>query len=290
MNFIFRCSILVIVFVAFSFVVKAQPYVDIVNLNYSECKTKLSNASQWPVDVRDYNLGFFYPKVFKNGNTFLVRLNSEMLLSYTDSAQYNLYSFAMPVGFLFISKNKKWKTLVMGIPRISSDLKDDLKKDVQYGGTGLMTYVINDSCKIKFGLYYNREAFGNFFVPLAGIDWKVSKHIFIYGILPNNLRVEYNYDNRIFTGIGYRNYQRSYRLWKGYSDDYVRVRESQVKFFVEGFLWKNILLSAEMGYTLNYDLKQFHSDNSNEYAPLPVYLPMKNNVMLTAALAYRIRQ
>lgn len=268
---------------------KAQPFVDIVNLNASIFHSQYKDSLHRDGGRYAYNLGFLLPKVFDNGNTFLFKLSAEEITSDIDSTRAHLYSFAAPVGFQFLSKNKKWKTLVMGIPRISSDLLDDLKKDFQYGGTGLMTYVLNDSCKLKFGLYYNREAFGNFFVPLAGIDWKISDRWAVYGILPNNIRIEYNFKG-LFTGFGYKNYQRSYRLWNGFGDDYVRVKESQVKFFMEGFVWKKILLSAEIGYTLKYEFAQYNPDYTVEQLPQPVYTPVKNGWVATIAFAYRIRQ
>jgi hypothetical protein len=275
----------------FPLLIKAQPFIDVVNFNYSFFHSQYKDSLHREGLRTDFNVNFFLPKVFENGNTFLFKLSAEELTSEIDSTNVHLYSFAAPVGFQFLSKNKKWKTLVMGIPRISSDLKDDLSQDVQYGGTGLITYVLRDSCKLKFGLYYNRECFGNFFVPLVGIDWKISEHFSVYGILPNNMRVEYQTnDHKFFAGLGYRNFQRSYRLSGGFHDDYIRVKESQVKVFAECFLWKKILLSAELGYTLKYDLAQYNSDYTVEQLPRPVYTPVKNDFIITTALAYRIRQ
>ena len=283
-------KIFLFIAILFPFFLKAQPFIDIVNLNFQEIKTTYEDSLHSKNRTQNSNMTFCIPKVFDNGNTFLFRLGAEQLTSSIDSSHYSLYSFSMPVGFQFVSKSKKWKMLVMGIPRISSDLQDDLSKDILYGGTTLFTYVKNDSLKFKFGLYYNRECFGNFFVPLIGIDWKATKHINVYGILPNNIRIEYSFGDGFYAGVGYKNYQRSYRLFKGFDNDFVRVRESQVKVFGEFFVWKKVLFFAELGYTLNYSFIQYDELNvKEEHLDHPVYTPIKNNFTLTAGLAYRMR-
>jgi hypothetical protein len=268
----------------------AQPFIDIVNVSAQRFESKYEDSLASPAEARNYNLNVCIPKVFKNGTTFLVRFAAENLASSIGDSHYSLYAFSMPVGFQFVSKNKKWKTMVLGIPKISSDLQDDLSKDMQYGGVALFTRVIHDSLKIKFGLYYNRECFGNFFVPLVGIDWKATKHINIYGLLPNNMRVEYDLGGGFYAGVGYKNYQRSYRLSGGFNNDFVRVRESQVKVFGECFVFKKVLVFTEIGYTLKYSFIQHDFTNVKEvHSDHPVYTPVKNNVIVTAGIAYRMR-
>ncbi|CAN5419092.1 hypothetical protein BH09BAC5_BH09BAC5_17970 [soil metagenome] len=275
---------------------KAQPFVDVLNFNVQQFQSTYKDSLKRNNSTTDYNLNVFVPKVFKNGNTFLFRVAGEQLISKTDSSSGNLYSLSMPVGFQFLTKSKKWKILVMGIPKIASDLRDNNSKDIQYGGVGLFTWVKSDSLKVKFGLYYNKECFGNFFVPLIGIDWKVTKHINLYGMLPNNMRVEYAFGKKLFAGIGYKNFKRSYRLFNGWNDDFVLVNENQVKVFVEYFVWKKIILFTEIGYSMKYSFIQYDNNKtttkyeaSKENLNNPVYLPMNNNFTFMGGLAYRIR-
>jgi hypothetical protein len=64
------------------------------------------------------------------------------------------------------------------------------KDNNQAGGAVLLTYKKHPDLKYKFGLFYNREFFGNFFVPLAGIDWKINNRLQLFGVLPGNLVLE----------------------------------------------------------------------------------------------------
>ena len=84
----------------------------------------------------------------------------------------------------------------MVIPKLAGDMKDrNLMTYAQLGGIFLENYIVNNHLKFKLGLYYNREAFGNFFMPLVGMDWKVNKRLSLYGTLPSNYRVEINIIN-----------------------------------------------------------------------------------------------
>jgi hypothetical protein len=282
-----KFSLLIILF---PFFLKAQPFIDIANASFQEFNSTYNDSLQSKSNIRNYNLNLCYPKVFKNENTLLTRVGAEQLTSSIGNSHYSLYAFSLNAGFQFVTKNKKEKIMLMGISRISSDLQDDLSKDIQYGGLALFTRVVHDSLKIKVGLYYNREFFGNFFVPLVGIDWKATERINIYGVLPNNMRVEYDFGEGFYAGIGYKNYQRSYRLFSGFGNDFVRVRESQVKLFGEFFVWKKVLFFAEVGYALKYSLIQYDETNKKEeHLDHPVYTPVKSNFVLNAGLAYRVR-
>ena len=105
----------------------------------------------------------------------------------------------MPIGMKLVSKNKKWETVLLVIPKIASDFRDAIDaNDYQYGGVFLEHFVPNEKLKIKAGIYYNREAFGNLFVPLVGVDWKVNDRINLYGILPTNFcKQQYFRNNKI---------------------------------------------------------------------------------------------
>lgn len=288
-KFVF-CRI-IFLFTLFPFIIKAQPFVDIVNINAQAFGVTYKDSLLPKSLVTNYNATVFLPKKFANGNMFLFRLCGEMLQLGKQEPYANLYAISMPVGFQFVSKNKKWKAAFLVMPKISSDFSDHYSSnDGQLGGTTLFTYVANDtSLKIKFGLYYNRECFGNFFVPLAGIDWKVNKRLSIYGILPNNMRAEWKMSKRFYAGIGYKNYQRSYRLGLQYQDDFVRVRESQVKVFFDFLAWKHALIFFDVAYMLKYSFIQYGDQIENEIHPSAVYAPMENNFLTTFGIAYRLR-
>jgi hypothetical protein len=272
----------------------SQPFVDIVSLNCQTYSSTYKDSARWKNKTDDYFFNFFLPKEFKNGNTFLLRLNTEMISStITPDSSYSskLYNVSLPIGFQFLSKNKKWKTLTMVMPKIASDFKDAVNSyDYQLGGVFLETFVPNEKLKIKAGLYYNREAFGDFFMPLVGIDWKVSDRINLYGILPSNYKVEITVvKNKIYTGLNFKSLTRSFRLSKEQGNDYVRYNEMQVKLFLDCFVYKKILLFAEVGYSIGKNPLQFKYNTSEPTYINPIYTPLKSYPVFNIGIAYRIR-
>lgn len=286
--------ILVIVLVSSKLI--AQPFADILSYNYQTFSASYKDSTKQKNKTDDHFLNFFLPKVFKNGNTFLVRLNTEMLnstISPDSSYSSALSGISLPVGMKFVSKNKKWETIVLAVPKIASDFKDKIdEQDFQYGGIFLEHFVPNDHLKIKAGLYYNREAFGNFFVPLVGVDWRVNSRINLYGILPTNYKVEFNIvKNKLYTGLNLKYFTRSFRLSKTDNNDYVRYNEGQVKLFVDYFVVPKVLVFAEVGYTINENPLQhaYNTDDNKITFVNPVYTTLKNYPIISFGIAYRIR-
>ncbi|MBA3705981.1 MAG: hypothetical protein H0W84_08815 [Bacteroidetes bacterium] len=287
-------GVLFIVVVLLSGKIIAQPFVDIVSYNYQTFSSTYKDSSNWKNKTDNHFLNFFLPKEFKNGNTLLVRLNSEMISStITSDSSYTskLSSVSLPVGFQFVSKNKKWKTVLIVIPKIGSDFKDAVNSyDYQYGGIFLENYIPNDKVKIKAGLYYNREAFGNFFVPLVSIDWRASDRINFYGILPTNYKVEFNIiKNKLYAGLNFKSLTRSFRLSQKNNYDYVRYDEMQLKLFVDCFVYKKFLVFGEVGYTIGKNPLQYTYNTKDESFRNPVYTPLKNYPIFNVGIAYRIR-
>jgi len=207
--------------------------------------------------------------------------------SYTSK----LYSVSLPFGFQFVSKNKKWKTVIMAVPKIASDFKDAIDGyDYQYGGIFLENFVHSEKLKIKAGLYYNREAFGNFFVPLVGIDWRATDRINLYGILPTNYKIEFNMiKDKLYAGLNFKSFTRSFRLSPKNNYDYVRYDEIQLKLFVDCFVYKKILIFGEIGYTLGKSPWQYTYNTKDETFRNPVYTPLKSYPIFNVGIAYRVR-
>ncbi len=272
----------------------SQPYVDIVSFNCQTFSSTYKDNAKWKNKTDDYFLNFFLPKEFKNGNALLIRLNSEMMSStITPDSSYTskLYAVSLSIGFQFLSNSKKWKTIVMGIPKIASDFKGAVNKyDYQYGGVFLANYTYSEKLKIKAGLYYNREAFGNFFMPLVGVDWKATDRISLYGLVPANYKIEFNIiKNKFYAGLNFRGFGRTFRLSKTQNFDYVRYIEIQLKLFVDFVVYKNILVFGEFGYSLGKSPLQYTYTTKDETFRNPIYTPLKKFPVFNVGVAYRIR-
>ncbi len=272
----------------------SQPFADIMSFSYQTFSGTYEDSSKWKNKTDNYFLNFFLPKEFKNGHTLLIRLNSELInstISPDSSYSSRLASVSMPFGFQLATKNKKWKTVLLAVPKIASDFKDAVDEyDMQIGGIFLQNYIHSEKLKIKAGLYYNREAFGNFFVPLLGIDWKVNDRINLYGIIPTSYKMEFNIvKEKLYAGINFKSLTRSFRLSKTMGYDYVRYDEMQLKVFVDCFVYKKFLLFGEVGYTIGKSPWQYTYNTKEETYRNPVYNPVNNYLLFNVGIAYRVR-
>ncbi len=238
-----------IIFVALSVLfiqmtTRAQYFVDIFSFN--------RQAYNIPAGAQtsDLFVNAFIPKVLKNGNTIFVRAHYEKLSTQRDSLSADYSSITLPIGMQVQLKNPKVKFTGLIIPKIAgADLGSPFSDIFQLGVYSLFTVTQSDKFRYKFGLYYNREFFGNFFIPLVGIDWKVSDRFSLYGTLPNSLKVSYSIvPSRVNAGLAFRSLTRSFR-----GEDlntFVRYNELQLKMFFDFYITKKNVVFVEGGYFL----------------------------------------
>jgi hypothetical protein len=227
-----------------SFATDAQYFIDIFSFNRQAYN--IPSGAQ----TSDLFVNAFVPKVLKSGNTIFVRAGYEKLALKKDtlSAQYS--SFTLPVGMQLQLKNPKVKFTGLVIPKIAgADLGASFSDIFQIGVFSLFTVTESDKFRYKFGLYYNRDFFGNFFVPLVGIDWKASERFSLYGTLPNSLKASYALvPSRLNAGLAFRSLTRSFR-----GEDvntFVRYNELQFKTFFDFYVSKKNVVFLEGGYFL----------------------------------------
>jgi hypothetical protein len=222
----------------------AQYFVDIFSFNRQSYNVPLG------AQTSDLFVNAFIPKVLKNGNTFFVRAHYEKLELRNDSLSSAYSSITLPIGMQVQLKNPKVKFTGLIIPKIAgADLGAAFSDVFQIGAYSLFTVTESEKFRYKFGLYYNREFFGNFFVPLVGVDWKVSDRFSVFGTLPQSFKASYAIvPSRVNAGLAFRSMTRSFR-----GDDnntFVRYNELQFKTFFDFYISKKNVVFVEGGYFL----------------------------------------
>ena len=272
----------------------SQPYVDIVNTSAQSLQSNYKDALNSKNTTTNYFLNITIPLVLDSQNTIIIRFYGENLQSTIKNDFYaqtnNLYSALLPIGLQHETKNRKWKVMGLVMPKLSSDFKAKVSSyDLQIGGYGLVTYSINKKLRIKAGLFYNREFFGNFFVPLFAIDWDATDRLKLYGVLPTTYRIEYAIvKQKLYAGLAFKSYTRSYRLSDA-NHDYVKNAELQTKVFVDVYIKKKFVLFAEFGRTIGYSPLAYLYQTKTEAQYIPVYTKIQDAFFFNVGLALRIR-
>lgn len=293
----FTVSILLTFIVGF---VIAQPYVDLVNVQFKNYPGVAYDSSNAKLGTRQGMGNVFLPLELKSKDIIILggaynRYDVKSIGDTTEKASVSAIS--LNLGGVKKWNDGKWALMLVAIPKISSDFKTITMNHLQLGGAGLLTYKRNETLKLKAGLYYNREFFGNQFVPLLGFEWKASDRLNIWGMLPNAMNLEYKISPKLYIGYSYKSTVATFRL-SGNNDDYY-VRDGhrfwghiQNKIFVNVYPAKNIVLFSEVGYTTGRRLELYKNGKENRQTPLTnnnVYKKAQDGVFFNLGIAFRVR-
>ncbi len=236
--------------------VNAQYFIDIFSFNRQAYN--VPNGAQ----TSDFFVNAFIPKVLKSGNTFFVRAHYEKLSLKRDTLTSDFSSITLPVGMQVQLKNPKVKFTGLIIPKIAgADLGMAFSDVFQIGVYSLFTVTESEKFRYKFGLFYNREFFGNFFVPLVGIDWKVSDRFTMYGTIPQSFKASYALvPSRVNTGLAFRSMVRTFRGED--NSTFVRYNELQFKTFFDFYLTSKNVVFIEGGYFLGKTPLLYNNDDT----------------------------
>ncbi|MEP7263622.1 MAG: hypothetical protein ABI772_03950 [Bacteroidota bacterium] len=261
----------------------AQPYVDLVSLqdfhgmpdNFTGDKS-VNLESDW------LGAQITYPHVFKDSSILAMNAGFEEWYFHSNKFRYRLNTVYLPVTYIFRSGIKS-RLSFTAIPRMNG-LPGSLfsNKNMQYGGAVIYSYKIKNRLKLKGGLYYNKEFFGNYFLPLAGFEWKATNRLYIFGLLPNNLFLDFRIGSFMHTGFVFKGITASYRLNEIYPADYFSMEEGQLKYFTDFYITKNIVLNLEVGQTVS---RKYGTGFLNES---PVNLNVNEGYFFKAGIYYRM--
>ena len=243
--------VLTVLFLFHSLLTNSQPYFDVFSLQ-GVITRPTNSISKEPFNV---NTNFFsgqlsLPHQFKNKSVLAVTIGFDEWQIKSVSGTFNLQSGYLPVTFVKPLSNR-WKISMTGIPRFSNEKNKTFNIEVwQMGGAVIAARRCSDRLTLKGGVYYNNEFFGNYFLPLLGGEWSVTDKLIIFGLLPNNLFVDYKITNSLHTGFIYKGITASFRLKENNYYDYIRLQEGQLKLFADIYITKKIVINAEFGHTV----------------------------------------
>ena len=270
-----------LLFILISFSAQAQYFIDIFSFNRQAYH--VPNGAQ----TSDLFVNAFIPKVLKNGNTVFVRAHYEKLSMQRDSLSASNSSVTLPIGMQVQLQNPKVKFTGLIIPKIAGqDLGAEFSDVFQIGAYSLFTVTESEKFRYKFGLYYNREFFGNFFVPLVGVDWKVTDRFSVFGTLPQSFKASYSIvPFRLNGGLAFRSMTRSFR-----GEDlntFVRYNELQVKAFADFYITPKNVVFVEGGYFFGKTPLLYNNSDVKKALPSDLLKEGKFFPLLNAGWALR---
>jgi len=280
-------SIILLLAIAISSASFSQPYLDIAKIVYSYSPLKGLNEKTSPLQANFSSINLNIPiELKKGGDAIIINPFFENNEGEVSGIDFHVRSAGSLFGFLKRNIVENWNLLGGFIIRQNKEAGEDLKDDWQYGGVLLSTFVRDQYLSLKFGIYYNKEFFGSYFMPLAGIDWQINSKNNLFGVLPGSLMFEHKVNKRFFYGSAFRALTNSYRLQTTdpSGKSYLRVDDNQLGIFGDVYLTKKIVLTGETGYTILRRYRfGFKKENVNEKTDFK-----NDNFYFRATLAYRL--
>jgi Domain of unknown function (DUF6268) len=232
---------------------EAQPYLDIVNLKYTNSPNAgLINQNKNDVKIQYFRAGTNLPILFKNKKDAVIfsPFFEKWWVQINKNNWHCYYSMSLPVSLSKTIPNSRWGILLTGILRMN-DNSINTKTKMQFGGAFILSNIRNKKLTWKLGVYINNELFGVFVMPLAGIDWKINERNSLFGVLPGNLTYEHKINEHFYCGANFNAITNSYAN----TSDYWRIDENQLGLYLDTYLKKKLVLNIEAGHSVFRKIK-----------------------------------
>lgn len=276
-----------IIFLLISMLVVAsgntQPYLDLAQLSYH------TSPGSDPKEFKHLRAQANLPIIFKDSSIFLFNpIWEERWIKVQETDTRSHYRGAIAWFTYTRRMGKKWEGMLAYIPRFNGEPEVQFKMGYQTGGAFLFTYKKRPGLSYKFGLFYNDEFFGNFFMPLLGIDWKINKRQRLFGVFPGYGTYENRISKTLAWGGNFRTFTNSYKIYKqpgsAQTADYIRINDNQLGAYLDAYLSPKIVLNIETGYSIMRKLSKGVTKTEENYT-----VSEHDGLYIRATLQYRIR-
>ncbi len=291
-----RNGLFFVVFIFSVLVSFAQPYVDVLNIRTIQSpdnglirRNKDKNSFQYfnvsitlPIRFKKSGGALVLSPYFENWQVNLPGINQQTIFPL-ERDQFFPSGIGLPITLLTPIPHSKFLINTTLLLRNNAE-KINLPGSFQAGGFVVVNYKINQRLTVKAGLYYNREAFGNFFMPLGGLEYKVDSTLQIWGTLPGSFFIEKKLKKYWYAGLTFKAVTNSYQLFNG---KYIQFNDNQLSLFSDLYLSKNLVLNLEAGHSLFRRIRLGTTGKIKQY----VYdEKINDNLLFRISAIYRIRR
>ncbi len=248
-------SILILLYCLNTIFIFSQNYVDLLKLNLNTTNLNTFDSSSSKTQVNELMLDFTIPIKLNEKTSLISGLIYENIQTklFEDGNVKTFGSTTLKVGANKLI-NDRWSATAVLLPKIASDYKSISGKDIQFGAIGIMKYKKSDNKNFKFGLYYNSELFGPFFVPMIGMYYLSPNKKFETNImLPLQADVNYKLIPFINFGLNFNGQIRSYHLTDvtpSFKSTYIARSTNELYAYLKFNATKNISITIKVGQSI----------------------------------------
>jgi hypothetical protein len=279
----------------------SQNYVDILKLNASTTSNNTFDTSTTKTKIDQIDADLTIPIKINDKLSIISGVMYENFKTklFEDGNAVSFGSVALKLG---ANKqfNDHWSGTAVLLPKIASDYKSISGKDIQVGIVGIMKYKKTDNMNYKFGLYYNSELFGPFFVPMAGLYYLSPNKKFETNImLPLQADVNYKVIPFMNVGFNFNGQIRSYHLTDvtpTAHSTYIARSTNEFYGYLKFNVTKSLSITTKVGQSLGRSYKVFDENDKVTFGLPATFIGHKrqqlnsnfsNGLIFQATLLYR---
>jgi hypothetical protein len=266
---------------------EAQP----LSLKDHEGRSHAFNAS-----ITRFNMGVPYFLKADKSQYLILGLNAE---AYSFSGPRpgfdvtNLYSVTPTLGYNRRLSDKLRMDVIL-LPTLSSDFKRIKGEDFLFGGLVRGTYKVNPNLSLRGSVGYRQQFYGGLYIVQAGLDWKVSEKVRVFGDATTSLTINYIHSSKLSSGFDLLSGNSSYRLAQ--ENQYLRYSFAIPGVFAEYNLKPGLALRAKVGYALIHHMEVFRENDKADNVdflvlgnePTPLNPVVEKGLVFRVALSYRV--
>lgn len=280
-----------------------QNYVDLAKVSGSTTPLNTFHSSSTASVLNEYTADVFLPVKLKKNTTFLTGLIYEQVQTklFSEQSMQRLSSVTLKLGWNHIF-NKHFSATVVLLPKLATNFGKLSEKDMQMGAITVFKYSVNANLNYKYGLYYNVERFGPFFVPLLGCYYMSgNKRLEINLMLPLSVDLNYRLVSWLNAGLNFNGQTRSYHVSNskpGLNSAYVSRTSNEVFGYLKFNFGNNFSCQAKLGRSFGRKYRVYKTDDRVDFALPLVFVndhrqqlntDFSDGLIFQAALIYRIQ-
>ena len=251
-----------ILFFAFAKALIAQPYLDLIKVNYAAVPN-VGYEGVTPtttLNLADINATFPVKLSGKWAIVTGIDYAQDELSLFPNTPSSRLSKLTFKAGFSW-KINKMWSTTVLALPKIASENLHTDGNHFFVGGVALVKLQKDQRHQYRFGIYSSQEGFGTIITPIVGLYYQSDQEKWeVTASFPVTADVNYKFNNEaIRLGLGYRapvsSYSRSRNLAQ---NQYVQAVIIEAGPYIQhSFINETILLKFQAGYaSTSYEVYQ----------------------------------
>ncbi len=265
--------------VAVSQTVIGQDYVDLFRVQgntspqNSFVNDTTSGYKNSGTNIEEFGIDLTLPIKLNEKFVIITGLSYDHLSLYTypenltvDFERFNMHTLKAGLSW---QHNDTWSGQYLVLPKTTGNLKAFNKKNTQLAGLALLKQKKKENLFFRYGLYYNSEVFGPFFVPLLGIWYRSpNKKFEMNWTLPVWADMNYTWKKWFTTGMNFSAFVRSFYIPQqglqtnnppaNFPAEQYMVKASNELFLYTQFnIKKSFLIQTKVGHSIGRSFRQY---------------------------------